>query len=309
MEPAYLKAHRTGILGERIAALGERMRNCDLCPRECRVDRFQGADGFCRSGARARVASYNPHFGEEAPLVGRGGSGTIFFSGCNLGCVFCQNEEISLQGQGTELDSGQLAGIMLRLQEMGCHNINLVTPTHLVFPILEALDRAAEAGLRLPLVYNCGGYESTQTLRLLEGIVDIYMPDFKFADPAPAEKYCAAPDYPDRAREAIAEMHRQVGDLVLDESGLAGQGLLVRHLVLPEGQAGSREVAGFLAGLSPGTYLNVMAQYHPCAQAREFPGLNRTITAGEHLEAVKAAFMAGLTRLDKPRGLSLARAL
>ena len=271
------------------------------------MDRFRGSDGYCGTGARAKVASCQPHFGEEAPLVGRGGSGTIFFSGCNLGCIFCQNEDISLQGRGSEIDSDQLAGIMLRLQEVGCHNINLVTPTHMLRPILEALPPAIEAGLRLPLVYNCGGYESVESLRLLEGIVDIYMPDFKFGRSAPAEKYCAAPDYPDRAREAIAEMYRQVGDLVLDEEGLAARGLLVRHLVLPGGLAGSREVVGFLAALSPRTYVNIMAQYHPCARAREFPELARTIRAEEHVEAVKAAFLAGLTRLDRPRGIDPGR--
>jgi putative pyruvate formate lyase activating enzyme len=307
VEPAYLKTKAQGLLTEKIAALGERMESCDLCPRECRVDRFQGSDGFCRTGSKARVASFNPHFGEESPLVGKNGSGTIFFSGCNLGCLFCQNEDISLGGQGTEIGADRLAGIMLRLQEMGCHNINLVTPTHQVLPIMEALEIAIGEGLRLPLVYNCGGYESVATLKLLDGIVDIYMPDFKFGEPGPAEKYTDAGDYPDRAGEALTEMHAQVGDLTLDDRGVARQGLLVRHLVLPRGLAGTKKVTEFVAGLSKATYTNIMAQYRPCGRTGEFPEMARAITGEEHRGAVKDAFKAGLTRLDKPGGFSLAR--
>ncbi len=307
MAALYLETHARGLLVERIGILWERIKKCDLCPRQCGVDRTREAAGFCRSGREAKVASFNPHFGEESPLVGRSGSGTIFFSNCNLGCLFCQNEDISLKGEGTEVEPGELAGIMLRLQEVGCLNINLVTPTHMLLPILEALALAVPAGLRLPLVYNCGGYESPESLRLLEGIVDIYMPDFKFGDPEPARKYCGAADYPRWAGEALAEMHRQVGDLVLDEHGAAQRGLLVRHLVLPHGLAGTKKVVEFLAGLSPQTYLNVMAQYRPCAKAGDFPELARAVTREEHRAAVKEAFSAGLTRLDRPGPFDPAR--
>jgi len=305
MEASYLRAHDDGVLEERLEAAQRRLAACDLCPRACGVDRTREEKGFCRTGSRAKLASFNPHFGEEDPLVGRRGSGTIFFSHCNLGCLFCQNEDISLAGHGQEVGPEELAAAMLHLQGSGCHNINLVTPTHVVAQILAALIPAVEGGLTVPLVYNCGGYESVETLKLLEGIVDIYMPDFKFGRPEPAASFCQAPDYPQRAREAIAEMHRQVGDLELDRDGLAVRGLLVRHLVLPEGLAGTGEVAAFLARLSPRTYLNVMAQYRPCARAPQHPPLDRPIRAEEHREAVKTAFKAGLTRLDKPRSPGL----
>ncbi|MFQ5874468.1 MAG: radical SAM protein [Dehalococcoidia bacterium] len=263
------------------------------------MNRIQGEEGFCRSGSRPIVSSYGAHFGEERPLVGRGGSGTIFLTHCNLGCVFCQNSDISHLGQGDSLSTSELAALMVKLQRQGCHNINFVTPTHFVPQILEALPEAVDQHLNLPLVYNCGGYESLETLRLLEGIFDIYMPDFKFNDPQAAGEYCAAPDYPEVARAALKEMHRQVGDLEVDEQGIAHRGLLVRHLVLPHGLAGTREVTSFLAKeLSPDTYVNVMDQYRPCHQARRYPPLSRRISQTEFQEAIQQALQAGLHRLD-----------
>ena len=256
---------------------------CRLCPRRCGVDRARGERGFCGIGARATVASFGPHFGEEPELVGRGGSGAIFFSGCNLGCLFCQNYDISLERAGEEATGEDLAKMMLALQSRGCHNINLVTPTHVVPQIVEALENAAQGGLRLPVVYNCGGYEEVETLRALAGAVDIYMPDFKFGGEAEAEKYCRAPRYPAVARSAIAEMHRQVGDLLLDPEGIAARGLLVRHLLLPGGLARSEEVFDFLSReISPDTYLNLMDQYRPVPVAAGFPELNRRITEEEY---------------------------
>ncbi len=272
---------------------------CSLCPRTCGVNRKNGESGFCGIGAAASVASWGPHFGEERPLVGRFGSGTIFFSGCNLGCIFCQNWTISHGREGTILTDDRLARIMLELQTAGCHNINLVTPTHQIPAILRALVRAVEKGLILPIVYNCGGYESLETLRLLDGIVDIYMPDLKFMDGAHAKRYAEASDYPDVARAALLEMHRQVGDLVMESSGVAQHGLLVRHLLMPDDIAGSSEALRFIAGeLSPDTYVNVMDQYHPCYRAAEFPELNRRITPGEYRYALQLAKGAGLRRID-----------
>lgn len=300
-EPIYLSTHRRGDLAAKAHLAGRLLGRCRLCPRECLVDRTAGRTGFCRAGAKARVASFSPHFGEEAPLVGRAGSGTIFFSRCNLGCRFCQNEDISLAGAGRDVTDDGLAGMMLHLQAIGCHNINLVTPTPHLASILAALVRAVEAGLTAPLVYNCGGYESLEALELLDGVVDIYMPDFKFTDPKQAEELCSAPDYPDRARAALTEMHRQVGDLVIDDDGLTRRGLLVRHLVLPENRAGTESAAAFLAGLSPRTYVNIMPQYRPCAEAGTIPGMDRRPTAAEFREAVEAARRAGLSRFDQPR--------
>lgn len=277
--------------------------SCSLCPRTCGINRKQDETGFCGIGSAAHVASWGPHFGEERPLVGRFGSGTIFFSGCNLGCIFCQNWSISHGREGSCLSDNQLAGVMLELQTMGCHNINLVTPTHQVPAILRALVLAVGRGLHLPLVYNCGGYESLATLHLLDGIVDIYMPDLKFMDGARAERYAEAPDYPDIARAALVEMHRQVGDLLIDSSGIARHGLLVRHLVMPDDIAGSSEAFRFIAGkLSPDTYVNIMDQYHPCYRASGFPELNRRITATEYRSAVQFAKSAGLRRIDGDDG-------
>lgn len=235
------------------------LRECRLCPRECGVDRLSDEKGYCRTGRKAMVASFNPHFGEEAPLVGKSGSGTIFFSSCNLRCSFCQNYEISHLREGAEVEARDLAAIMIQLASTGCHNINLVTPTHVVPQILEALSLAVENGLALPMVYNCGGYEKVETLKLLRGIVDIYMPDFKFWDSGWAERYCNAPDYREKAVSALKEMHKQVGDLEIDENGIAQRGLLARHLVMPREIAGTKEVMEFISReISPNTYVNVM---------------------------------------------------
>ncbi len=286
-------------LTEKIQLAEEILKSCTLCPRSCNVDRTAGELGFCRTGDRPFVSSWNPHFGEEAPLVGRHGSGTIFFTHCNLGCLFCQNWTISHLDEGGIISFEALADIMLTLQKYGCHNINFVTPTHQVPMILKSLEIAIEKGLTLPLVYNCGGYEAMETLKILDGVIDIYMPDFKYSDPEPAKKYSRAKDYPLVAKAVIKEMHRQVGDLVMDNRGIALRGLLVRHLVLPEGLAGTEEVVRFLVEeISPNTYTNIMAQYYPCFRAEEHPPLDRRITNEEYRKAVKAAREAGLKRLD-----------
>ncbi len=297
--PSYLALYQEGKLPGRIAQALELISPaCRLCPRTCRVDRLAGKTGVCRPGAKAMVASYSAHFGEEAPLVGTYGSGTIFFSSCNLLCSFCQNFEISRHLVGEVLEPGGLAAVMIRLQKMGCHNINLVTPTHVMPQILQALIPAIEQGLEIPLVYNCGSYESVEALQLLEGIVDIYLPDFKFWDNRWAERFCAVRDYRERAGEALLEMHRQVGDLELDERGLAVRGLLVRHLVMSDEIAGTREIMTFLAReISPHTYVNVMGQYRPCGLASRDEAINRRITPAELAAAVKAALQAGLYRL------------
>jgi len=278
------------------------LADCAVCAWHCGVDRLEGELGVCRTGQRAVVSSFFPHMGEEDCLRGWRGSGTIFFSFCNLKCQFCQNYEISQLGYGKECEPEEIAAMMLRLQQMGCHNINLVSPTHVVPQILAALLIAAEAGLRLPLVYNTGGYDSLKTLKLLDGVVDIYMPDMKYSDEEMARKYSKVENYPAVNRAAVKEMHRQVGDLVLDERGIALRGLLVRHLVLPEGLAGTAEVVKFLAEeVSKNTYLNIMDQYRPCYRAHELPPLNRRITAEEYEEAIRLAHQAGLHRLDQRR--------
>jgi putative pyruvate formate lyase activating enzyme len=306
MNAAYqtLDSH---VLQTRIDTARSILSDCRLCPRQCRVNRLDGETGFCQTGRLAAVASYNLHFGEEAPLVGRGGSGTIFFAGCNLGCLFCQNYDISHSTAGAiEAEPGQLAAVMLELQKHGAENINFVTPSHVVPQILEALPQAIRGGLQLPLVYNSSGYDEVESLRLLDGIVDIYMPDAKFADEEPAERYCRARDYPDKARSAILEMHRQVGDLSLDDRGVAIQGLLVRHLVMPAGLAGSEKWFRFLAKeVSKETYLNVMGQYRPCAAAGSYPELDRCPSSSELKEAVELAGKYGLHRLDRREHRSL----
>jgi putative pyruvate formate lyase activating enzyme len=306
--PSYLDLHERGILVERAAEAGERMKSCRLCPRECKVNRQKDERGFCRTGRDSVVSSYSPHFGEEDPLVGTGGSGTIFFTHCNLRCLFCQNYEISHLGEGRELSPDRLAGAMLLLQEQGCHNINFVSPSHVVAQILAALVLAVEKGLKVPLVYNTGGYDSLETLRLLEGVFDLYMPDLKFLDGEISYRYCQAGDYPEKAREAIREMHRQVGDLVLDHRFVAQRGLLVRHLVLPGGLAGTRKAMRFLAReVSPHTYVNVMAQYRPCGEAADHSPLNRRITAKEYEEALDIAREEGIHRLDQRKGIRMIR--
>ncbi|MFQ6110584.1 MAG: radical SAM protein [Nitrospinota bacterium] len=294
-EPAYLALKKRGELRERVKALRGLLRECTLCARSCRVDRTVGALGVCEADDTLTVSSVFPHFGEEPPLVGRFGSGTIFLTHCNLRCAFCQNWDISHGGKGQRVTLEEVAEAMIWLQRNGCHNINFVTPTHYAPLLVEAVDRATELGLRLPIVWNCGGYESLEALRLLEGIVDIYMPDIKFAGSEPARKYLKAPDYPEVARDALREMHRQVGDLEV-VGGVALRGLLVRHLVMPQDLAGSAQVMEFLAGLSPDTYVNIMDQYRPCYQAGEFPELSRRITGEEFGRALEAARNAGLRR-------------
>jgi putative pyruvate formate lyase activating enzyme len=299
MEPSYLKLYRSGELSDRLERAISIMESCSLCPRACGVNRLEGEIGYCRTGRKAKVASFNAHFGEEGPLVGRYGSGTIFISSCNLLCIFCQNYDISHQAEGTLIEPEQVAAMMLHLAERGCHNINFVTPTHVVPQIIEALVLAIEQGLRVPLVYNSGGYDSKETLKLLDGIFDIYMPDFKFWEGKWADRFCNAPDYREMAAEAIKEMHRQVGDLILDEEGIAVKGLLVRHLVMPGEVAGTRQIMEFLAKeISPNTYVNVMDQYRPCGSADKDEFINRRLTSREYKDAVDAAKKAGLTRLD-----------
>lgn len=300
--PAYLALHESGELARRAEQALRLLEECSVCPRECGVPRRAERGCFCGGGTLARVCSAAPHFGEERPLVGSGGSGTIFFAGCNLGCVFCQNYEISHGREGREVSAPELANMMVGLQRRGCHNINLVSPSHVVPQILAALGPAIDLGLRVPLVYNTGGHDALATLQLLDGIVDIYMPDAKYADPEVARRLSGAADYPQVMRAAIREMHRQVGDLQIGSDGVASRGLLVRHLVMPEGLAGTPEVMRFLASLSRDTYVNVMAQYRPCYRANEFPELARRITREEYEAAVQAALDAGLHRLDeRPR--------
>ncbi|MFH1122590.1 MAG: radical SAM protein [Pseudomonadota bacterium] len=299
VEPSYLKLHREGELAPRIQKALALMRACRICPRECGINRLAGEVGFCKTGRRAMVASYNAHFGEEAPLVGRHGSGTIFLTSCNLLCSFCQNYEISHLREGEEVAPSQMALMMIQLAQRGCHNINFVTPSHVVPQLLEALPHAIERGLRIPLVYNSGGYDRKETLELLDGIFDIYMPDFKFWDGQWADRYCNAPDYREVAVEAISEMHRQVGDLVVDDEGVATRGLLVRHLVMPNGLAGTEEIMNFLAQrISPNIYVNVMDQYRACGEAESDELLKRRLTSQEFRDAMDMARRAGLVRLD-----------
>jgi putative pyruvate formate lyase activating enzyme len=298
-EPSYLKLYKEGKLQDRIDRAVKLMNDCTLCPRECHVDRLSGGLGFCRTGEKAKVASLHAHFGEEAPLVGDSGSGTIFFRSCNLLCSFCQNYDISHDAEGGEVEPKDLAVMMLSLQRRGCHNINFVTPSHVVPQILQGLSIAVGQGLHVPLVYNTGGYDNVETLKILEGIFDIYMPDFKFWEERWAEKFCNAPDYRKITAAAIKEMHRQVGDLVVDESGIAVKGLLVRHLVMPNNAANTREIVEFLAEkISKDTYVNVMDQYHPCGKAIADPTINRRITRNEYISALRSAKEAGLHRLD-----------
>jgi len=298
-EPAYMALYERGILEKRVDSALNRLKACDICPWNCSVDRTAGKIGVCRTGRFARVASFGPHFGEEAPLVGERGSGTIFFSACNMFCTFCQNYDISHLDHGQEVDAKGLADMMLSLESQGCHNINLVSPSHVVSQILEALLIAVRKGLRVPLVYNTGGYDSVSALKLLDGIVDIYMPDFKFWDDEPARKYLRVNNYRSTAMNAIKEMHAQVGDLVLDNRGIAIRGLIVRHLVMPFCVAGTKEVMKFLAKeISKHTYVNIMDQYRPYYRAIKDKTIGRGITRREFLDAVLDATSAGLTRLD-----------
>jgi len=299
-EPFFLKLLASGELQHRADLALSHLKACNLCARGCHVNRLLSTRGAaCRTGRKVVVCSYGPHFGEERPLVGSNGSGTIFFSHCNLHCVFCQNWEISHEGEGREIATDQLVDVMLELQDMGCHNINFVTPSHAVAQILDALARAAKRGLRLPIVYNTGGYDSPEALALLDGVVDIYMPDMKFADSRVAQTCLGVPDYAEVNFSAVREMHRQVGDLVLDRNGVARRGLLVRHLVLPGNLAGTDRILEFLAeDISTDTYLNLMGQYRPCYRADEYPPLDRRPTRDEMRQVRELARQLGLHRLD-----------
>ena len=301
-EPAYLETYRSGKIWEKVEQARKMLRQCRVCPRRCDVNRWEGELGICASGRYAEVASFFPHFGEEDCLRGWRGSGTIFFTRCNLKCVFCQNFDISRLGiGGREVTPEKLADMMIYLQDIGCHNINLVTPEHVVPQVLEAVPIAIEKGLRLPIVYNTSAYDSLECLKLLEGIVDIYMPDFKFWDPAKAKRYTKAEDYPEVARHTIREMHRQVGDLVFDENGLALRGLLVRHLVMPGCLDDTREILRWIATeLGTNTYVNIMDQYHPAGMVSEtrYPEIYRTVTEEEYRQALAYAREFGLWRLD-----------
>jgi putative pyruvate formate lyase activating enzyme len=296
--PSYLKMDQDE-LKERSRLLAELASPCLLCPRGCGSLRREGQVGYCRTGFEPKVSSVHPHYGEEAPLVGRKGSGTIFLTNCNLGCIFCQNEDISHFGRGQTVTVRDLADAMLNLQELGCHNINFVTPTHQIHAIVEGIVLARGKGLTIPLVYNTGSYDSVQTLRLVDGIFDIYMPDLKFTSGSIAAELADAPDYPSVSRLAIREMHRQVGNLVIDGTGVAVRGLLVRHLVLPHALAGTEEAFRFIAEeLSTETYLNVMAQYHPCHEAVGQPGIGAPLDRSDYLNALDIARKWGLNRLD-----------
>lgn len=301
-EPAYIKTYKKGLFTEKIKTAYEILSSCELCPRKCKIDRLSGQKGICKTGEKAYVSSFNPHFGEEQPLIGSNGSGTIFFTHCNLMCNFCQNYDISHLGHGEETSNEQLAGIMLHLQNAGCHNINFVTPSHVVPQILSAVEIAVKNGLSVPLVYNTGGYDRVETLEILDDVFDIYMPDFKFWNPEIAKAACNAEDYPEVVRKAIVEMHRQVGDLVTDESGIAQRGILLRHLVLPSGLAGTSEIMRFIARkISLNTYVNIMPQYRPCGRADEIKELSVYLSQKDYKMALEAAKEEGIERLDSRR--------
>jgi putative pyruvate formate lyase activating enzyme len=299
--PAYLHLFESGELKPRVELALAELAVCRLCPRDCEVDRLNDEAGVCKSGRYATVSSCFPHLGEEDCLRGTRGSGTIFFSWCNLRCVFCQNYDISWLGEGRITPPSELTGMMLHLQQLGCHNINFVTPEHVVPQILEALLLAIEQGLRLPLVYNTGGYDSLESIQLMSGIVDIYMPDFKLWNTETARRYLKAPNYPEAARRAILEMHRQVGPLVFDEDGLALRGVLIRHLVMPGLLEETKEILKWIAQeLGPDTYINLMEQYHPAGKVgeKEYSEINRRISSEEYEKALEFARDAGLRRLD-----------
>ncbi len=288
--PSFISLYEKGELQRRISLLRDFLKECHLCPRRCGINRLEGELGYCKAGSELMVSSAFPHFGEEPPLVGVHGSGTIFLTHCNLRCIFCQNYDISHLGRGKLITPSTMANMMIRLQEIGCHNINFVTPTHYVPQIVASLPEAIEKGLRIPIVYNCSGYESMEVIQLLDGIVDIYMPDAKYMDEKFAKRYSNAPDYPEVIKKVLKEMHRQVGDLRTNSIGIAERGLLVRHLVMPNGVASSEEVLRFIAEeISIHSYVNIMDQYRPEYKADEFLEINRRITYKEYLEAIQLA--------------------
>lgn len=295
--PAYLTTKTNGLLEGKVAGLEALVNPCVLCPRQCKALRAAGETGYCRAPYDLSLSSAFAHRGEEAPLVGTNGSGTIFLSHCNLRCAFCQNYDISIRGEGRCFSYGELAAIMVRLQEQGCHNINFVTPTHYVHQIVKALSVAIDQGLSIPIVYNCGGYESLDVLRLLDGIVDIYMPDIKFLDGELSKRFCSAKDYPDVVKLVVKEMQRQVGDLECDQSGIAQKGLLIRHLVMPNCGEDTKSILRFVRDeISKDAFVNIMAQYHPCYNAGAYPEIARRITRAEYDEALEYARAIGLTR-------------
>jgi len=298
MRPTYIESYKKGDLERKIEIFSKRLELCNLCPRNCKVNRKKGEKGYCKAPLEITISSYFPHFGEEKVLVGKGGSGTIFFTYCNLGCIFCQNYTISHLGIGEIIDTETLATIMIELQNMGCHNINLVTPTHYVPQILEALFYAIPKGLNIPLVYNSSGYESLETLRELDGIIDIYMPDIKFWSPDISLQLANAYDYPEVAKEAVKEMYRQVGNLITDENGIAIRGLIIRHLLLPNGVSSIKEWLEFLKReISTDVFINIMPQYRPLYKAYKYPLINRTISLNEYKEAVNLAKNMGFSRI------------
>ena len=295
MEPKYLKAYRDGILQEKADRLYQALKSCVLCPRNCKVNRLENKSGFCKTGKRAKVYSYFSHYGEEPAISGENGSGTIFFSNCNLGCLYCQNYEFSQLGRGKEAGDEELASFMLELQKQGCHNINFVTPTHVVAQVFLALILAAERGLSIPLVYNTSGYESETTLKLLEGIIDIYLADARYADSQPAFKYSQAADYPLINKTALKEMHRQAGIAKINNDGILESGLVIRHLVLPNNLSSTDKIMRFIANeLSPDTYISLMSQYFPCYNACDYPELSRRLSRKEYKKAMDIMYSYGL---------------
>jgi putative pyruvate formate lyase activating enzyme len=306
MYPAFLQACKNGSLDKLIAETHQMLESCSICPRKCGVNRLKNEVGFCKTGLKARVYSFLPHFGEEPPISGERGSGTIFFSYCNMRCLYCQNYRFSQLGEGREVEEGELADFMLQLQGLGCHNINLVTPTHVLPQILAALKIAIDKGLKIPLVYNTSGYELAEIIRLLDGIVDIYLPDARYADSSMAEVYSAAKDYPKHNQESVKEMSRQVGIAKLEASGIIKRGLIIRHLVLPGGISGSEKIMRFIAReIGPDTYISLMSQYQACYQAAEMPALKRRISYEEYLAVQEAMAKYGLCNgwTQEDRGL------
>jgi putative pyruvate formate lyase activating enzyme len=288
--PSYTPLFENGELSQRARLLEDFLKECRLCPRECRVNRLNGEIGYCGAGSELMVSSAFPHFGEEPPLVGYHGSGTIFLTHCNLRCIFCQNYDISHLGGGERIAPSEMARAMVKLQEIGCHNINFVTPTHYAPQIVASLPKAIEMGLRLPIVYNCSGYESIEVIQLLDGVVDIYMPDVKYMDEKYSKRFSNAPDYPEVIKKVLREMHRQVGDLTINSKGIAERGLLIRHLVMPGEVASSEAVLKFIAEeISVHSYVNIMAQYRPEYRANEYPEISRRINHKEFLEAIQLA--------------------
>jgi len=299
MPASYIKLYQDGTLEKTASEFLQRLKHCDICPRKCGTDRTKKASGYCKTGRRAKVSSAFKHFGEEFPLSGYKGSGTIFFSFCNLRCVFCQNHTLSHLGEGCEEDPDDIANQMLSLQEDGAHNINFVSPTHVVPQILESLLVACPKGLKIPLVYNTGGYDSPDTIKKLKGIFDIYLPDIKYSDNSYAEKYSNAPDYWDNCKSSVKEMHNQTGTFSTDLSGVAVKGLMVRHLILPNDLSGSCKILEFIASeISKDTYINIMDQYHPCYKSYEYKELQKRITSSELNSVIEYAKKLGLKKTE-----------